>query len=96
MESKKVFRAVYGLDADILGKEYKDGYIYFATDSGRIYLDTTENGMAKNKVAMGGSGASLFYAYDETVVKKPGDIHILTISTIDGSDTIKEDDLIIN
>ena len=96
METKKVFRPVYGLDADILGKEYKDGYIYFATDSGRIYLDTTENGMAKNKVAMGGSGASLFYAYDETVVKKPGDIHILTISTIDGSDAIKEDDLIIN
>jgi bifunctional N-acetylglucosamine-1-phosphate-uridyltransferase/glucosamine-1-phosphate-acetyltransferase GlmU-like protein len=54
------------------------------------------NGKQKNKIVMGGSGASLFYAYDSEMIQKPGDKHYVSLNTIDDADNIKQDDLIIN
>jgi hypothetical protein len=95
-KTDKVFRPVYGLDAIVSNKDYQPGYIYFATDTGKIYLDIEENGEEKKKIVMGGSGASLFYAYDSEIIQKPGDKHYVSLNTIDGADSIKPDDLIIN
>ena len=56
------FRPYRGKDSTIQEIPYSNGYVYFATDTGRIYLDY--NG---ERLAMGGNGASLFYANDTDV-----------------------------
>lgn len=86
------FRPVRGLDNKIQEIEYNDGYIYFATDSGKIYIDANN----QNKVLMGGGGTSLVYAYDTTVEEKPGEVYILSLDTIEDSSNLKSGDLIIN
>ena len=91
-ESDIKFRPVRGLDNKIQEIEYHDGYIYFATDSGKIYIDANN----RNKVLMGGGGTSLVYAYDTTVEEKPGEIYILSLDTIEDSSSLKSGDLIIN
>ena len=41
METTKIkFRPVRGLSADILATEYNEGYVYFATDTKKIYMDS--------------------------------------------------------
>ena len=34
------FRPVRGKEADILSKGYNEGYVYFATDTKKIYMDS--------------------------------------------------------
>lgn len=91
VESAK-FRPVRGLDAKIQNMEYHDGWLYFATDTGKIYIDAE----GKNKSLMGGGGTALFYAHDQSVEKKPGGIYLLSLDTLDSASNIKRDDLIIN
>jgi hypothetical protein len=83
---------VYGIEANIKKAAKTNGYLYFATDSGKIYLDTDK----ENKKLMGGSGTSLFYANENNVEAKPGEVYILSISTIDDPVNLKKSDLIIN
>ena len=45
------FKPYRGLETDILAKPYSDGYVYFATDTKRIFMDA--NGQAK--LPMGGN-----------------------------------------
>lgn len=86
------FRPYRGKDATIQGIPYSNGYVYFATDTGRIYLDY--NG---ERLAMGGNGASLFYANDTDVQQDLMDYyHIDKNTLIDETATIKLNDLIIN
>ena len=58
MENSTAFRPVRGLEENILSKGYNEGFVYFATDTGNIFLDA--NG--KSKIQMGNHGASLLYA----------------------------------
>lgn len=53
-----IFRPVRGTQTKIDNFPITDGYVYFATDSGRIYLD--KDGERIN--VGGGAGASIFYA----------------------------------
>ena len=53
------FKVIRGLDATIQALEIVDGHLYFATDSGKVYLD-----YKGERITMGGSGASLYYAED--------------------------------
>lgn len=53
-----IFRPVRGTQTKIDNFPITDGYVYFATDSGRIYLD--KDGERVN--VGGGAGASIFYA----------------------------------
>ena len=57
-ESKTGFRPVRGEEEQILATGYNEGWVYFATDTGKIFLDAH----GKEKIPMGGSGASLFYS----------------------------------
>ncbi len=50
------FRPYRGKESDILSKAYNDGYVYFATDTKKIYLDA--NG--QSKLAMGGT-SGIYY-----------------------------------
>ncbi|MBE6148235.1 MAG: hypothetical protein E7167_01790 [Firmicutes bacterium] len=63
--SKIKFQPARGLEETLLANPYTEGMIYFATDSGRIFLDT--NG--ENKIPLGGGGVSVIYGYDEGVIE---------------------------
>ena len=55
------FRPVRGTDKTISSLPITDGYIYFATDSGKIYLDK-EN---ERILVGGGVGSVIFYGNAE-------------------------------
>ena len=86
------FRPYRGLDRIIKDLPIQQGYIYFATDTGRIYLDY-EN----QRLTMGGNGASLYYANDDAVEKDILDNYFLDLSKLLESEAVlKPNDLIIN
>ena len=58
------FRPYRGVDSKNKEFPIQPGYVYFATDTGRIYLDYEDQ-----RLTMGGNGASLYYANDESVEK---------------------------
>lgn len=86
------FRPYRGKDSTIQEIPYSNGYVYFATDTGRIYLDY--NG---ERLTMGGNGASLFYANDTDVKQDLMDYYHIDKSTLaDQTASVKINDLIIN
>lgn len=86
------FRPYRGLEAKIKSFPQQPGYVYFATDTGRIYLDY--NGQ---RLAMGGNGASLYYANDTDVKQDLLENYLLDYNTLaDEEAKLKPDDLIIN
>lgn len=40
--NQRVFRPVYGTESKILNHEITDGYLYIASDTGKIFLDAAE------------------------------------------------------
>lgn len=88
------FRPYRGADEQIKNLPIQQGYIYFATDTGRIYLDY-EN----QRLTMGGSGATLYYASDYELSKDIDDNYFIDLNTLDEPEmagNVKENDLIIN
>ena len=88
------FRPVVGVEENIKNLSFNEGWVYFASDTGKIFLDVDGE-----RVTMGGSGASLFYFEEDKVVELPNGAYQLRLSTmLDGQDpnAIKEIDLIIN
>jgi hypothetical protein len=68
MENSKIsFRPVKGLESKILTAGYNEGYVYFATDTKKIYLDA--NG--EDKLLMGGS-SGIFYG-NMTLEEEPSE-----------------------
>lgn len=87
------FRPVRGLENKILANPIEDGNLYFATDTGKIYLDRDTE-----RVALGGSGAAIYYATATDIIHNPAyDTYTLKFADMDDQNAIpKEDDLIIN
>ena len=56
IDSKIGFYPVQGKESTILGLDYHEGWIYFATDTKKIYLDA----QGESKLPMGGNSA-IFY-----------------------------------
>ena len=88
------FIPVRGAEDTILSMGYNEGYIYFATDTGRIYMDA----QGKEKVPIGGNGVSVFYGHDSKAYVDTVDanLYFLTMSQIDNSGDCHVDDLILN
>jgi hypothetical protein len=63
--SKTKFQPARGLEENLLANPYTEGMIYFATDSGRIFIDS--NG--ENKIPLGGGGVSIIYGNDSNVIE---------------------------
>ena len=82
-----------GKDEIIQKQTVREGNIYFATDSGKIYLDT-----ATERVTIGGGGVAIIYASAKNVAQDKGDLkYILYTTDLDNKEiTPKKDDLIIN
>ena len=105
MGDKKRFVPVRGTEekiaAAVMG--FNDGYLYFATDTGRIYLDyINEDGeqVARAMVGngSGGAGNSGIYYANKTLTddeKLDSDI-IFPIDIIEGDNYPQKDDLVIN
>lgn len=85
------FRPLRGTEEKILAGPAIDGYIYFATDTGKIFL-------AKDYefIPMGGGGVAVLYADGEVVDNNNETYTIQQSSLLDETVTPKEDDLIIN
>ena len=108
MSERVSFIPVYGLRDTILGNEelgipaqqHIQGHIYFAIDSGEIFLDTKND---RVKVGSSSAGASLFYSEQPTSEENPmptvenhDDWYLLSAEYVNiGDATLKEDDLII-
>lgn len=85
------FKVIRGTEAAITAIPVTDGQLYFATDSGKLYLD---NG-SERKV-MGGSGASLYYAEDLGVETNAARKYLIKKVAVPNYGNVKIDDLIIN
>ena len=105
MGENKRFVPVRGTEEHISAQAlgFNDGYLYFATDSGRIYLDYTDNNGNKIARAMvggmaGGAGNSGIYYASKTLTadEKLESFIVFPIDTIEGDDYPQKDDLIIN
>ena len=69
MSERARFIPTRGLENTILNLPFVNGKVYFATDTGKIYLDcVTASGEEKNKLAVGGGGVSLIYGNDANPV----------------------------
>lgn len=88
------FIPVRGAEDTILSMEYNEGYVYFAIDTGRIYIDAR----GKNKIPIGGNGVSIFYGHDNKARKDEVDetLYYLVMSKIDDYENCHVDDLILN
>ena len=87
------FTPARGVEEKLLRYPYTEGMIYFATDSGRIFLDS--NG--ENKIPLGGGGVSVIYSDDNNVlVDLVDETYTLHIDKLAENSTPKINDLIIN
>lgn len=90
------FRPFRGKEDKILALDKRDGQIYFATDSGKMYLDIDN----ENRIPLGGNGASIFYAEAaEGDILQDAERDFYTIDNdllTDKKSTPKVNDLIIN
>lgn len=79
----------------VIGKTDRvPGSIYFATDTGKIFLDTQED-----RIAVGGGGVAILYANDKEISKDLTDFSfVLSFDALTGDKKTapKENDLIIN
>ena len=86
------FRPVRGYEEIIQNQAIVDGNIYFATDSGKIYLDAQGE-----RITMGGNGVGVFYAQASEVRDRGDEVYIMYTSDLESEDASpRENDLIIN
>ena len=85
------FRPVRGTESQIEMQTIEEGYIYFATDSGHIYLDKDGE-----RITMGGAGIAWYYANQPEVAQDDNDNYIIPSDTVDTDQLVKLNDLIIN
>lgn len=109
MSDKKRFVPVRGLEQRIMDMTsanklgFNDGYVYFALDTGRIYIDYIDsdgNPVARAMVgnSSGGGGNSGIYYANKTLSDEEKLLDEITfpIDAIEGSEYPQKDDLIVN
>ena len=92
MNSSLSFNPVQGAESKIKAYSITDGNVYFATDTGKIFLDT--NG---KRVSVGGAGAAIYYAKSTPIEdKKQEEWQIDRGDLINPSDSPSVNDIILN
>lgn len=90
MNSSLSFWPVQGAESKIKAHAVKDGNVYFATDTGKMFLDT--NG---KRISVGGAGAAIYYA--ESVPVEGNDYwEINRGDLVNPADSPNVDDIILN
>lgn len=87
------FRPVQGVDEKLRALPYTEGYVYFATDTGKMYLDAE----GQNKIPLGGSGAAVLYAASTAITERADGTYVIPYGDLEDESAVpKENDLIIN
>ena len=92
--SEVLFQPVRGSEAGIAKLEKRNGRVYFATDSGKIYVDTDQE-----RIAMGAAGAAIYYGEAKSPEQDPDtEYYIFHRADLENyeSDDPKPGDLILN
>ena len=105
MGDKKRFVPVRGKEENISARAlgFNDGYLYFATDTGRIYLDYVDEDGVRVARAMvgnasgGGGNSGIYYANKALSAEEKLETSIIfPIDSIEGDEYPQKDDLIVN
>ena len=98
MSEKFRFDPVRSSEEVILQLPFNNGSIYFATDTGRVYMDCLDNGEQKNKLPVGGGGVSLIYGNDENPIaaSEEEDNVLFSLELLQLEEKARENDLILN
>jgi hypothetical protein len=93
INGKTRFRPVTGTEAQIEGTQKNPGYVYFASDTGKIFVDLDN----EHRIAMGGAGVSVLYG-EAPKGLSPDEYGGYTLSFDDLEEDVlpKEGDLILN
>lgn len=87
------FNPVQGTEAAIMTRGKVPGFVYFATDTGKIFLDVNDT----DRITVGGSGAAVLYSNAEKVISNTNDTFTILQSQLDNEDAQpRPGDLIIN
>ena len=91
---KLSFIPVMGTEEKILAQDRYEGHVYFATDTGRIYMDS----MDESKLLMGGSSGIHYgqHVHTDTPAEEQEDFEFLLSEIEDTGSSPNEDDLILN
>lgn len=90
--SDMYFNPVQGLESAIFGSDHAPGTLYFATDTGKMILDTLDN-----RITLGNTSANIFYANATNLVSNVnGSFNIFKRYFDDPNALPKTNDLIIN
>ena len=92
MTDKTRFRPVTGTEEQIQNAGKNPGYVYFASDTGKIYFDLDND----TRVAMGGSGVSLLYGVAPTIEPDEYSLYTLSFDHLEEDVNPKVGDLILN
>lgn len=84
------FRPVQGSEQKIKAQQTEDGRIYFATDTGKIFLDT--NG---KRISVGGAGAAIYYG-DTILPTEIDEEYFLIEDLVNPLDSPSIGDIILN
>ena len=106
MAEKIIFQPVRGTQAAINRQPIQEGYVYYAYDSGRIYLDKNGNRYLMSNKAGGGSGGGgtgIIYAngndrqiVPEDLTEREPVIFIMDLAALEDQQLPEVDNLILN
>ena len=85
-----LFNPVRGTEAGIAKKPITEGNVYYAIDSGKMYIDTD-----KQRIAMGAAGAAIYYGNASGLVMDEN-TEMYTVPSTDVEGTPRVGDLILN
>lgn len=89
---KVPFSPIQGLENVIQKQAIRQGNLYFATDTGKILLDTDQE-----RITLGASGAAVFYSNSDNLTSNTDDSYTVPYNDLDDQHAVpKADDLIIN
>ena len=92
IDGKTRFRPVTGTEEQINNVQKNPGYVYFASDTGKIFVDLDN----EHRLAMGGSGVAVVYGNATGLEADEQGHYTLDFDCLEEDVLIKEGDLILN
>ena len=92
IDGKTRFRPVTGTEEQINNAQKNPGYVYFASDTGKIFVDLDN----EHRLAMGGSGVAVVYGNATGLEADEQGYYTLDFDCLEEDVLIKEGDLILN
>ena len=92
IDGKTRFRPVTGTEEQINNAQKNPGYVYFASDTGKIFVDLDN----EHRLAMGGSGVAVVYGSATGLEADEQGYYTLDFDCLEEDVLIKEGDLILN